>query len=61
MDETCNYFTPILIYFIYNIQTEDFYEDLKKNISYFDTSDYDVNNQFCIPRLNKKNSRENER
>lgn len=41
--------------FIYEIHTEDFYDDLKKYfLSYFDTSNYDIGNQFTLPLLNKK-------
>ena len=40
--------------FIYNIQTADFYQDVKKNIDMFDTSDYPEDNQFSIPLVNKK-------
>lgn len=41
--------------FIYTINTDDFYKDIAIDIdSRFDTSDYDVNNQFNIPQKNKK-------
>lgn len=41
--------------FIYNIRTEDFYEDIKKYLKdWFDTYNYKEDNQFNIPRTNKK-------
>lgn len=41
--------------FLYSIETEDFYEDLKKHFyEYFDTSNYTEINQYSIQRLNKK-------
>ncbi|CAK1598078.1 unnamed protein product [Parnassius mnemosyne] len=40
---------------IYHIFTNDFYTDIKPDLSsYFDTSDYDTNNIFEYPKLNKK-------
>ncbi len=36
------------------IKTEDFYEDMKKMISEFDTSDYPKDNIYGIPQVNKK-------
>lgn len=41
--------------FIYQVITDrDVYEDMKANISWYDTSDYPDNNQFNIPRVIKK-------
>ncbi|CAL1278657.1 unnamed protein product [Larinioides sclopetarius] len=40
--------------FIYDIKTDDFYEDMKSMIDYFDTSDYHENNPYNMPRCNKK-------
>lgn len=41
--------------FVYNIQTENFYIDLKRSfLNYFDTSNYDLDNPFQIPIINKK-------
>ena len=40
--------------FIYNIRTDNVYEDMKQNIDLFDTSDYSVNNVYGIPLVNKK-------
>ncbi|KMQ84862.1 hypothetical protein RF55_16996 [Lasius niger] len=39
---------------IYNIKCEDVYENLKRDIARFDTSDYAVNNAYGIPLENKK-------
>ncbi|XP_031783868.1 uncharacterized protein LOC103317258 isoform X1 [Nasonia vitripennis] len=39
---------------IYAIQCNDFYEDMKRNIHMFDTSDYPADNIFNMPRVNKK-------
>lgn len=39
---------------IYDIRTEDVYEDIKQDIDYFDTSDYHPKNIFNIPLVNKK-------
>ncbi|XP_047985628.1 uncharacterized protein LOC125226449 [Leguminivora glycinivorella] len=39
---------------LYNIITDDFYNDLNKNISKYDTSNYDHNNPYGIPKLNAK-------
>lgn len=38
----------------YTIKTENVYEDMKKNLRKFDTSDYTVDNQFNLPLVNKK-------
>ena len=38
---------------IYNIEMEDFYHDMKQNISFYDTSDYTPNNRFGMPLVNK--------
>lgn len=43
--------TDSLLYFI---RTEDFYQDMKNEIDKFDTSNFDVNNCFNIPRINAK-------
>lgn len=41
--------------FIYKIYTNDFYHDLRYNfLQYFDTSNFDQDNQFNIPLRNKK-------
>lgn len=41
--------------FIYHIQTSDFYQSLKRDLlSYFDTSNYNPQNQYEIPLENKK-------
>ncbi|CAH0406333.1 unnamed protein product [Chilo suppressalis] len=41
--------------FLYSIQTNDIYKDLKVRFqSYFDTSNYDDNNSYGIERKNKK-------
>lgn len=38
----------------YLIYTKDVYEDIKEIINEFDTSDYDINNKYNIPLINKK-------
>ncbi|XP_054712885.1 uncharacterized protein LOC129222404 [Uloborus diversus] len=40
--------------YIYEIKTDDFYSDMKDMIDHFDTSDYKENNEYGIPRVNKK-------
>ncbi|XP_023227411.1 uncharacterized protein LOC111627943 [Centruroides sculpturatus] len=40
--------------YIYNIKTDHFYQDMKRIINYFDTSDYKEDNEYGIPRVNKK-------
>lgn len=40
--------------FILEIKTDCFYKDMLENLSNYDTSDYSENNQFNIPRRNKK-------
>ncbi|KAL0849054.1 hypothetical protein ABMA28_013417 [Loxostege sticticalis] len=41
--------------FIYQIETKDFYKDLKQLfLNYFDTSNYPVQNVYGLPLLNKK-------
>ena len=39
---------------IYNIECENIYENLKRDIARFDTSDYAANNAYGIPLANKK-------
>ncbi|XP_047029015.1 uncharacterized protein LOC124636862 isoform X1 [Helicoverpa zea] len=40
---------------VYNIQTNDVYKDFKLNfLKHFDTSNYDCNNEFNLPIINKK-------
>lgn len=43
--------TDSLLYYIY---TDDFYKDLKNEIVQFDTSNFDDNNPYDIPRINAK-------
>ena len=40
--------------FIYEIRNHNVYDFIKENIDEFDTSDYDSNNPFGIPLVNKK-------
>lgn len=40
--------------FIYEIKTDCFYTDMKKDLHRYDTSDYPTDNMFNIPRVNKK-------
>ena len=40
--------------FIHETTDNDIYKVMKENINEFDTSDYTKNNQFDIPRANKK-------
>lgn len=40
--------------FVLEIKTDDFYEDMRKNISLFDTSDYPWPNVYNIEHVNKK-------
>lgn len=41
--------------FLYSVQTEDLYRDIKDNfLPYFDTSNYSENNDYAIVRSNKK-------
>jgi len=40
--------------FIYEIETDDFYKDLKEMVDLFDTSEYGKNNIYGIPLINKK-------
>lgn len=40
--------------FILNIETHDFYEDIRNNIAMFDTSDYPWPNEYNIERKNNK-------
>lgn len=40
--------------FVLDIETEDFYADISKNIDMFDTSDYPIDNIYNIERKNKK-------
>lgn len=39
---------------IFSVKTEDFYQDMKEFIDELDTSDYPQNNDYGIPRVNKK-------
>lgn len=39
---------------LYKIVTDDFYKDLREDISKFDTSNYDVDNPYGIPKINAK-------
>lgn len=39
---------------IYHIECEDAYENMKRDIIRFDTSDYAINNVYGIPLANKK-------
>ncbi|XP_031786065.1 uncharacterized protein LOC116417397 [Nasonia vitripennis] len=43
--------TDSLLYEVVNV---DMYQIMKEDLHKFDTSDYDENNQFGIPRVNKK-------
>ncbi|XP_026322221.1 uncharacterized protein LOC113231895 [Hyposmocoma kahamanoa] len=43
--------TDSLLYLIF---TEDVYRDIKNNLSEFDTSNFDLNNPYCIERVNAK-------
>lgn len=40
--------------FILDIETDDFYNDMRENINMFDTSDYPYPNEYNIERKNKK-------
>ncbi|GFT13939.1 uncharacterized protein NPIL_314311 [Nephila pilipes] len=40
--------------FIYEIKTDDFYSDMKDDLNLYDTSDYDKNNVYNLPLVNKK-------
>lgn len=40
--------------FIYEVQTGCFYNDMKKDLSLYDTSDYPSINIFNMPRVHKK-------
>lgn len=41
--------------FIYAIKSNDFYQDLKTHfIKYFDTSNYNIQNEYGLPLINKK-------
>lgn len=39
---------------IFSVKTDDFYEDMKEFINELDTSDYAADNEYRIPRVNKK-------
>lgn len=39
---------------LYLIHTDDFYEDMKKHLSEFDTSNFDVDNPYNMPMTNAK-------
>ncbi|KAG7294835.1 hypothetical protein JYU34_022791 [Plutella xylostella] len=49
--QLCYTDTDSLLYLIY---TNDFYEDMKDNIQYFDTSNFEKNNIYKIPPKNMK-------
>ncbi|XP_068083988.1 uncharacterized protein [Anabrus simplex] len=40
--------------FIYQIKTDDYYNDIKPDLGRFDTSNYPANNQYHLPLVNKK-------
>lgn len=40
--------------FIFNVETHDFYKDMRENIEMYDTSDYPWPNEYNIERKNKK-------
>lgn len=40
--------------FILAVECDDFYEDMRKNLNKFDTSNYPENNEYGIMRVNKK-------
>lgn len=40
--------------FILDVKTDDFYNDMKENLSRYDTSDYAIDNIYNMPRVNKK-------
>lgn len=44
--------TDSLLYHI--TDTDDVYRDIKRNIQYFDTSNFSINNQYNLPIVNKK-------
>jgi len=39
---------------IYNIECDDVYDIMKRDITKFDTSDYPIDNAYGIPLVNKK-------
>ncbi|KAL6417112.1 hypothetical protein ACFW04_014675 [Cataglyphis niger] len=39
---------------IYHIECEDVYEDMKRDIDKFDTSDYAIDNAYGMPLVNKR-------
>lgn len=39
---------------LYLIHTHDFYKDMKQNIRYFDTSNFETNNYYNMPKVNQK-------
>ena len=39
---------------IYHIECDDVYENMKRDIARFDTSDYPIDNVYDIPHANKK-------
>lgn len=49
--QLCYTDTDSLLYFI---RTDDFYNDLRKNINFYDTSNFETNNIYNIPLLNVK-------
>lgn len=40
--------------FVLHVKTDDFYDDMKQNLEYYDTSDYPKDNIYQLPRVNKK-------
>lgn len=40
--------------FVFQVETDDYYEDMKKNLEWYDTSDYLEDNIYQMPRVNKK-------
>jgi len=46
---------------IYNIECDDIYDIMKRDITKFDTSDYPIDNAYGIPLVNKKSIGSNQR
>lgn len=40
--------------FVLEVETDDFYADMKQNLERYDTSDYPKDNKFNMPQVNKK-------